>query len=133
MAVNSFPSPQLKLIVPPVFPNLFTHACNAAWVQEALVPVPTTHLFSNARVREGRVRQCRSRASPNPLQRNAVFLIVAFLPPRPISRVGRQSQTAGRGELPQIVLRGGVRHRSLADNKNEPAGVETWRLVDGNG
>src|ERR1035437_403361 len=64
--------PQLKVTVPSKLPPPGRQAFSADSVQLAPVPVPTTH----ARAREGTMRHCRSRASPTPLHRNALFLIV---------------------------------------------------------
>src|ERR1700687_2125453 len=64
--------PQLKVTVPSKLPPPGRQALSANSVQLAPVPVPTTH----ARVRAGRVRHCRSAASPKAPQRNAFFLIV---------------------------------------------------------
>src|ERR1035437_6824681 len=60
--------PQLKVAVPSKLPPPGRQAVSAASAQVPL-PVPTTH----ARAREGRVRHCRSRTSPTPPHRNALF------------------------------------------------------------
>jgi hypothetical protein len=63
--------PQLKVTAPSKLPPPGRQASSADSLQLAPVPVPTTH----ARAREGRVRHCRSRASPNsPLKKGLLDL-----------------------------------------------------------